>query len=135
MPKVLIVDDDASFIFMLESRFTEAGYIVETAGNGSQALEKLELFDFDVLISDVMMPDMDGMELVKKLRSSTETRDLPVIFLTGSSYYEIDVAWRKLELKYAYLLSKTCGLDELLEKVEAILRADTGRGPVMRGHE
>jgi len=43
MPKVLIVNDDASFGFMLESRFAEAGYTVGTAGNGNQALEKLEL--------------------------------------------------------------------------------------------
>lgn len=122
MAKILVIDDDLSFRSMLESRFTDAGYDVETAANGNQALEKLELYTFDLLVSDVMMPDMDGIELVKKLRSMKSTSGIPVIFLTGSSYSEINVAWLKEDLKHKCVLPKTCTWETILQKAEEILK-------------
>ena len=68
MVKLLIVDDELEICQMLERHFRYLGYEVETAGNGVEALRRLELSKIDVIISDIVMPDMDGIDLLRKVR-------------------------------------------------------------------
>lgn len=82
----------------------------------------MKLFAFDLLICDVMMPEMDGIELVKTLRSTEATSNIPVIFITGSSYSGMNIEWLKADLKHKYLLPKICTWEVILEKVETILK-------------
>ena len=84
-PHVLVADDDAWILRMVSTVLEKRGYQVETAGDGEEAMTRAIARPPDLLITDVMMPRMDGWTLVKVLRSRPELAHLPVIFLTALS--------------------------------------------------
>ncbi len=84
-PHVLVADDDAWILRMVATVLEKRGYSVETAVDGEDALVRALARTPDLLITDVMMPKMDGWALVRQLRSHTELAMLPVIFLTALS--------------------------------------------------
>ncbi|MFA6635988.1 MAG: response regulator [Candidatus Omnitrophota bacterium] len=81
--KILVVDDDPDALKMLSVILENMGYGVVCAGTGKEALEKLENDAIDLVLLDVVMPDMDGYTFFQTLRSDVDKRDLPVIVLTG----------------------------------------------------
>jgi DNA-binding response OmpR family regulator len=83
--RILAVDDEDSITRILQVNLERAGYTVDTAASGHEALTCLLQNDYDLLISDVMMPEMDGLELVEHIRQSPELVKLPVILLTARS--------------------------------------------------
>ncbi len=80
---VLIVDDDPAGRQTLESILDEQGYRLEMAENGLQAIEKVRQFLPDVILLDVMMPDMDGFEVCRRIRSDPTLAEIPIIMLTA----------------------------------------------------
>jgi len=84
-PHVLVADDDAWILRMVATVLEKRGYSVETAVDGEDALERALAHPPDLLITDVMMPKVDGWSLVRQLRAHTELAMLPVIFLTALS--------------------------------------------------
>ncbi len=84
-PHVLVADDDAWILRMVATVLEKRGYSVETAVDGEDALARALARTPDLLITDVMMPKMDGWSLVRQLRSHSELAMLPVIFLTALS--------------------------------------------------
>ncbi len=84
-PHVLVADDDAWILRMVATVLEKRGYSVETAVDGEDALQRALERPPDLLITDVMMPKMDGWALVRQLRAHTELAMLPVIFLTALS--------------------------------------------------
>lgn len=84
-PVVLVADDDAWILRMVATVLEKRGYTVIIANDGEEALQKALITPPDLLITDVMMPRMDGWALVKALRSRSELATLPVIFLTALS--------------------------------------------------
>ena len=80
---ILVVEDDPNILRQLSFNLTNHGYLVETAITGTEALRKLILNRPHLLITDVMMPEMDGFELVAALRRDETLSDLPVIMLTA----------------------------------------------------
>jgi len=85
MPHVLVADDDAWILRMVATVLEKRGYSVETAVDGEDALARALARTPDLLITDVMMPKMDGWSLVRQLRAHAELAMLPVIFLTALS--------------------------------------------------
>jgi CheY-like chemotaxis protein len=83
--RILAVDDEESITRIVRVNLERAGYTVETASSGSEALTLLLQRHYDLLISDVMMPEMDGLELLEHIRQSPELVNLPVILLTAQS--------------------------------------------------
>jgi len=83
--RVLIVDDEPSIVRLLKVNLERQGYTVQTAENGVHALAKIMVEYPDLLITDVMMPEMDGFELVEHVRRHPALRDLPVVLLTQKS--------------------------------------------------
>ena len=83
--RVLVADDDPWILRMVANVLSKRGYLVETAHDGEEALDKATATKPDLLITDVLMPNMDGWTLVKVLRSRKEMAFLPVIFLTSLS--------------------------------------------------
>src|SRR3546814_4029251 len=84
--RLLLVDDSEDILTMLTTLCEMEGATVVNAGDGAQALEKLESGDFDVLVSDLGMPVMDGYTLLAKVRGGTHNTDIPAIALTGYGY-------------------------------------------------
>ncbi len=83
--RILVADDDAWILHMVTTVLEKRGYVVETACDGEQALEKALADPPDLVITDVMMPKMDGWRLVKELRARPEFAFVPVIFLSALS--------------------------------------------------
>lgn len=79
--KLLVIDDDASMLEVLQQRLETEGYDVETAQNGVQALQLIRSCAYDLVITDIVMPDMDGIELIRALRE--EDPDAKIIAISG----------------------------------------------------
>ena len=81
--EILIVDDEMDTRLVLEKGLTAEGYSVITASSGNDAIVLAKSKHPDLIILDVLMPDMDGGEVTRILKNMPETKDIPVIFLTG----------------------------------------------------
>jgi CheY-like chemotaxis protein len=81
---VLIVDDHEDNLYLLKSLLEGNGHSVGCALNGKEALEKLAQASYDLIVSDILMPEMDGFSLCKKIRSHPDWNALPFIFYTAT---------------------------------------------------
>ncbi|MBR9989256.1 MAG: response regulator [Gemmatimonadetes bacterium] len=114
---VLIVDDNSVNRDLLSRQLARRGYIVETAADGVAALEKLAEREFDVVLLDVIMPRMDGVETLQRIRADARLEDLPVLML--SSIDEVDSAIRCIELGAEEYLQKPAQATLLETRVAA----------------
>lgn len=83
--KILVVDDEKHIVRLVEVNLQRAGYDVVTAYDGVQALEMVKQERPDMLVLDVMMPRMNGFEVLKQLKANPETQEIPVIMLTAKA--------------------------------------------------
>ncbi|CZF78896.1 MULTISPECIES: response regulator [Grimontia] len=88
MRKILAADDSVSIRQMVSHTLKEAGYQVETANDGAEALLKAKSGQYDVIISDVNMPNMDGLEFVRQVRSVPQYKFTPILMLTTETSAE-----------------------------------------------
>lgn len=89
MPKIAIIEDDQTISQMYRFKFESEGYSVQTAGNGKLGLELIEKMKPDVILLDLMMPEMSGDQMLKKLRATAWGKDVKVIVLTNMGEQEI----------------------------------------------
>ncbi|MBT9504595.1 MAG: response regulator [Burkholderiaceae bacterium] len=114
---ILLVDDSAVARAKLRKLFVGAGYQVEVAGDGREAMEALATGYFSVLITDLEMPNMDGFELIAAVQGSLDTEDLPIIAITGHD----ELSARVHDYQGLYGIFKKPWNDrELLKRVEAL---------------
>ena len=85
MTKILLVEDDPLIYRMYQKLFTLEGYETEIAENGQEGLDKLAQYTPDIILLDIMMPTMNGVEMLTKLRDDPKTKDTPVVVLTNMS--------------------------------------------------
>ena len=83
--KILLVDDEKDILEFLSYNLKKEGFIVETCNNGKSALKKVSSFNPDLVILDVMMPEMDGIEVCEKIREKQRYDDILILFLTARS--------------------------------------------------
>jgi len=83
MAKIAIIEDDQAIAQMYRLKFEAEGYTVETAGNGKLGLELVEKMRPDIILLDIMMPEMNGDEMLEKLRATDWGKDIKVIILTN----------------------------------------------------
>ncbi len=83
--KILIVDDNSKNIQVLANVLTSAGYIIEYATNGKDAIEILNETDFDLILLDIIMPGMDGFTTCKKIKNKPKTNEIPIVFITSKT--------------------------------------------------
>ena len=119
--KILAVDDERHIVRLIQVNLERAGYQVVTAFNGREALEMVETEQPDMLVLDVMMPYMDGFEVLKQLRHSALTRELPIIMLTARAQ-DSDV-FRGWQMSCDCYLTKPFNPAELLTYVHRIFQA------------
>ncbi|TLM98036.1 response regulator, partial [bacterium] len=84
-PKILIVDDEPFNVDYLEQELEESDFEIISAANGREALEKVQTEVPDLILLDIMMPVMDGFEVLTRLGSNPITRDIPVIVISASN--------------------------------------------------
>jgi class 3 adenylate cyclase len=118
-PKILAVDDTPVNLKVLEAMLTPRGYDVVTAASGAEALEKVKSERPDLVLSDIVMPGMNGYELCKRLREDEATRFLPVVMITASTDQERSQA---LEAGADDFMTKPPNQVELLTRVKSLIR-------------
>ncbi len=119
--KILVVDDERHIVRLVQVNLERAGYEVAVAYDGIEALEMLAQERPDMLILDVMMPRMDGFEVLKKLQADDATKDIPIIMLTAKAQdADIFKGWSSGVSSY---LTKPFNPRELLTFVERIFQS------------
>ena len=118
-PRILVVDDTAENIRLLEALLSPRGYSVLTAGSGAEALEKLRVESPDLVLLDVVMPEMDGYEVCRALRDDPATTFLPVVMVTASGSEQRVAA---IEAGADDFISKPLDQAELLARIRSLLR-------------
>lgn len=116
--KVLIVDDEKSIVTLLKFNVEQAGFETDVAYDGKEAVRKAERIDFDLIILDLMLPEMDGTDVCRHLRSNNI--DTPILMLTAKDG-ELDKI-QGLELGADDYLTKPFSPKEVIARIKAILR-------------
>src|SRR5215207_10580504 len=137
MPTVLVADDEKNILQLARMYLQAEGFTVETAGNGREALDKARQARPDLLVLDLMMPEVDGWEVCRRLRKES---DLPIIMLTARGD-DIDKIVG-LELGADDYVAKPFNARELVARIKAVLRRTTtpersltaGRAPMDFGN-
>jgi two-component system alkaline phosphatase synthesis response regulator PhoP len=116
--KILVVDDEDDILHFLELVLREKGYDVATASGGHEALTKAQLEQPNLILLDIMMPQMDGWEVLKLLRVDEETADIPVAMLSARTEAKDRV--QGLQEGAIDYICKPFSLQDLLVKIETI---------------
>jgi len=119
--KVLVVEDNPAMVALLADAIIDAGFIVISAENGKEGLALVETEKPDLVVLDLMMPVMSGLQVLRTLRSKPATQYLPVIVLTGrSGQADALDGWMGGADRY---LTKPCSMAEILAAVHSMLFA------------
>ncbi len=121
--KILIVDDTTELLFFLDYIFQRNGFEVVTAANGKEAIRLAKETNPDVLLVDVMMPGIDGLEVCRQLRQNADMHELPILLYSAAVGEEI--RQRALEAGANEFLGKTMNHEELVTKVRNWLASET----------
>ena len=119
-PHILIVDDEPSIVMSLEFLMRKNRYDVSIARNGSEALEAIAQTAFDVVLLDIMMPDVDGYEVCRQLRLRPDRAATKVVFLSAKSS-EADIA-KGYAVGADLYVPKPFGTKQLMEQIRNLMR-------------
>ncbi len=119
-PSILVVDDQPINVQLLKRKLEREGIQIATAFSGAEALEAVKKAKPDLILLDVMMPDMDGIEVCQRLQANEDTRGVPVIFITARTGKESKI--EGLNVGAVDYITKPIDLDETLARVQTQLR-------------
>jgi CheY-like chemotaxis protein len=118
--RILVVDDQPINVQLLKRKLERCDLVVSTANNGLEALEQVKAHKPDLILLDLMMPDMDGIEVCERLQASSDTRSIPVIFVTARTTKESKL--EGLAVGAVDFITKPIDLDETVARVQTQLR-------------
>jgi two-component system, OmpR family, response regulator len=119
----LIVDDSPTALVFLEAIFKGANYDVATAASGSEGIEKARQLVPDLVITDGIMPDVDGFEVIRRMKEHPPTARIPVVMLTSGDFHDAEYASR-VPQPDAYV-AKSMQLEPLMKQVTTLLAKKT----------
>ncbi|MCX5708447.1 MAG: response regulator [Candidatus Omnitrophica bacterium] len=122
LKKILVADDEPDVLAILEKKLKQSGYDVLALSKGKEIIVKVKSFQPDLLILDIVMPDMDGYAVGITLRQDEATKKTPIIFMTGKELEFSGMQKRAEALGYCDIINKPCTFEELLVKVNAVLK-------------
>jgi len=128
--KILVVDDEKHIVELLKYNLENNKYIVSVAYDGLETLEKIKKEKFDLILLDLMLPKIHGIDVCRKLKNNKETSSIPIIMLTAKSS-EMDKV-TGLEIGADDYITKPFSVREVLARVKAVLRrskVDTKKNP------
>jgi DNA-binding response OmpR family regulator len=117
--KILIADDEECIREFLSYMLEKEGFVAEGAADGKEALEKIALDKPDIIILDVVMPRMDGLEVCKRLRENPDTRGIPIIFF--SAQVRVDSVLQDLPGAAIKYIKKPGEMEYLLAQIEELV--------------
>lgn len=122
MTKVAIIEDDFSIVQMYQLKFQTEGFDVQTAGDGESGLALIDSYKPDIVLLDLMMPNMNGLEMLSKLRSSGEGSKMKVIVLTNMG--DTETATRVFKMSANdYIVKAELTPKQVVERVQKLLAA------------
>lgn len=124
--RILVVDDDDSIRTLLQQELSDAGYLIELAADGKQALTKVRKNKPHLIILDVMMPEMNGFDVAAVLKNDPETMDIPIIILSI-----VEDKARGFNIGVDRYLTKPINTDQLFSEVGALLEQGKSRKKIM----
>ncbi len=131
---VLIVEDVPDILKLLEATLTFKGYRVVTARNGQEALSSIKQERPALVITDIMMPRLDGFGLVHRIRINPETREIPVIFLTAT-YVALEDKAFALNIGATRFIEKPVNFEKFLGTVDELFTKEVSPVPTMMSEE
>lgn len=117
----MLVDDDAFLRDMYATKFTEAGDVVDVAHNGPDALANLKDSEYDVVMMDMVMPGMTGLDLIKEIKSSESTKDIDCIVLSNQGE-KSDIDAAKTAGALGYIIKAELIPSEVVKKVHEFIK-------------
>ncbi len=120
MKKILVVDDELDICRLLKFNLEKEGFMVDTVADAIEAMKRLRKSTFDLIVLDLMLPEMDGLQFCKTIKEEQSLKDIPVIMLTAKDE-EIDRVLG-LELGADDYITKPFSMRELIAMVKAVLR-------------
>ncbi len=126
--KVLLVDDDPDILELLQYNLENEGYLVETAENGKIAIDKAKVFLPDLIVMDIMMPVMDGIEAGRIIKQLPELQKTYLLFLTARAEEYSEIA--AFDIGADDYIIKPVKPRALLSRIKAILKRELSEGPV-----
>lgn len=125
-PQIMVVDDDQDTVAILVRHLQREGFVPIEATSGAQCLKLVQENEVDVILLDLMMPDMDGFQVVKELRDNPMTAEIPVIMITARD--DLDARAEGMRLGVSDFLAKPVFRRQLASRVRAQLEVvETGR--------
>jgi CheY-like chemotaxis protein len=117
---ILIVDDDQNILALIRTILTQKNYTVSTALNGEEAISLLKREQFDAIITDAMMPLMDGNALARKVKDDPTLKDIPIIMITASK--EADMVKKSFTSGCVLFLPKPFTASSLLSLIQLVIK-------------
>ncbi|RMG58396.1 MAG: response regulator [Deltaproteobacteria bacterium] len=124
-PRILVVDDEMDYLTLLKLKLSNEGFDVDAVDRGGDALYLLKNEDYDLVIMDVLMPDMTGIEVFQKMKESSDIEEIPVIFLSARD--DVNLKVDALHLGAEDYLVKPIDMKELAARARNIIRRDQRR--------
>ncbi len=121
MSKILVVEDDSFLISLEVNKLTKAGYEVVSAVNGADGMKKIEEPEIGLVLLDLMLPDIDGFEILKKIREGSATKKVPVIVFSNMSE-EKDIKKAEDLGVSKFMVKSNFTLDELIDEVKKVMK-------------
>ena len=122
MPKILIADDDFILRELYKIRLMHAGFVVHEAIDGPQVVEMVEKVHPDVVLLDIMMPRMNGLDALKLIKSNPATKEIPVIILTALMQ-DFRNSHSAISLANDYILKSDVMPGQVIERIEILMNA------------
>ena len=117
--KILVVDDDKDIVETISGRLRREGYEVAVAYDGEEALLKVKEADPDVVLLDLMMPKLNGFEVLKQIREKHKDKWRPVIIVSAET--ELDTLKKCYDLEADHYLTKPCEIDVVLRGISTMI--------------
>jgi two-component system alkaline phosphatase synthesis response regulator PhoP len=121
VPRILIVDDENDFIELLQYKLAGHGYDLIVANDGVHALSQARLLKPDLILLDILLPDLDGLSVCEILRRQPATKKIPVIFMSALSS---EVTRRTASMHAADFFTKPLDLERLQQRIDELLPHD-----------
>lgn len=117
--KLLIVDDDKDIVEMLEKRLFGEGYETVTAFDGEEALSKVRDHNPDIVLLDLIMPKVNGFEVLREIRQNHKDRWRPIIIISAKT--DLDAVKECYNLEADHYLTKPCSIEHILQGIETMI--------------
>lgn len=125
--KILVVDDELDFVRIAIAKLNNSGYEAISAINGQEAIKKAQLQKPDLIVIDIMMPDMHGTDAVRQLQADVNTKDIPIIFISGAMVNlpeNEDTRQATINGKLFTALAKPFNMEKLLAEINKVIKTN-----------